>query len=53
MFPLPKFALSAVVGSELAGTIAGGQRVAPRRTTELGYEFRYPRLEPALRAALA
>jgi uncharacterized protein (TIGR01777 family) len=53
VFPLPKFALSAVVGSELAGTIAGGQRVAPRRTTELGYEFRYPRLEPALRAALA
>jgi len=51
--PLPKFALSAVVGSELAGTIAGGQRVAPRRTTELGYEFRYPRLEPAMRAALA
>jgi uncharacterized protein len=53
VLPLPKFALSAVVGSELAGTIAGGQRVAPRRTTELGYEFRYPRLEPAMRAALA
>jgi uncharacterized protein len=53
VFPLPKLALSAVVGRELADTIAGGQRVAPRRTTELGYEFRYPRLEPALRAALA
>jgi uncharacterized protein len=53
VFPLPKLALSAVVGSELADTIAGGQRVVPRRTTELGYEFRYPRLEPALRAALA
>jgi uncharacterized protein len=51
--PLPKLALSAVVGRELAETLAGGQRVAPRRTTELGYEFRYPRLEPALRAALA
>ena len=51
--PVPKLALSAVVGRELAGTIAGGQRVAPRRTTDLGYEFRYPKLEPALRAALA
>jgi uncharacterized protein len=53
VFPLPKLALSAVVGRELADTIAGGQLFAPRRTTELGYEFRYPRLEPALRAALA
>ena len=53
VFPMPKLALSAVVGRELADTIAGGQRVVPRRTTELGYEFRYPRLEPALRAALA
>jgi uncharacterized protein (TIGR01777 family) len=53
VFPLPKLALSAVVGMELAETIAGGQRVVPRRTIDLGYEFRYPKLEPALRAALA
>jgi uncharacterized protein len=52
ILPMPKLALSAVVGRELAETIAGGQRVAPRRTTDLGYEFRYPTLEPALRAAL-
>ena len=50
--PVPKLALSVVVGSELAETVAGGQRVVPRRTTDLGYEFRYPQLEPALRAAL-
>ena len=53
VLPLPKLALSAVVGGELAGTIAGGQRVVPRRTTDLGYRFRYPELEPAMRAALA
>jgi uncharacterized protein (TIGR01777 family) len=53
VLPMPKLALSAVVGSELADTIAGGQRVAPRRTLDLGYEFRHPRLEPALRDALA
>jgi uncharacterized protein len=52
VMPVPKLALSAVLGRELAETIAGGQRVAPRRTTDLGYEFRYPSLEPALRAAL-
>ena len=51
--PVPKLALSALRGGELAETIAGGQRVLPRRTTDLGYEFRYPSLEPALRAALS
>lgn len=51
--PVPKLALSAIVGGELAETIAGGQRVVPRRTQDLGYQFRYPSLEPALRAALA
>ena len=51
--PVPKLALTALRGGELAATIAGGQRVLPRRTTDLGYEFRYPELEPALRAALS
>ncbi|HYU59340.1 MAG TPA: TIGR01777 family oxidoreductase [Solirubrobacterales bacterium] len=53
VMPVPKLALSAIRGRELADTIAGGQRVVPRRTLDLGYEFRYPSLEPALRAALA
>jgi uncharacterized protein (TIGR01777 family) len=52
VFPLPKAALSLVVGSELAETIAGGQRVEPRRTKELGYRFKHPELEPAIRDAL-
>jgi uncharacterized protein (TIGR01777 family) len=51
--PVPKLALSALRGGEMAETVAGGQRVLPRRTTDLGYEFRYPSLEPALRAALS
>jgi uncharacterized protein (TIGR01777 family) len=53
VLPVPKLALSAVFGGELAETVAGGQRVVPRRAQDLGYEFRYPTLEPALRAALA
>jgi uncharacterized protein (TIGR01777 family) len=53
VLPVPKLALGAVFGGELAETVAGGQRVVPRRAEHLGYEFRYPTLEPALRAALA
>jgi uncharacterized protein (TIGR01777 family) len=53
VLPVPKLALGAVFGGELAETVAGGQRVVPRRAEDLGYEFRYPTLEPALRAAVA
>jgi uncharacterized protein (TIGR01777 family) len=53
VLPVPKLGLSAIFGGELAETVAGGQRVVPRRAQDLGYEFRYPTLEPALRAAVA
>jgi uncharacterized protein len=53
VLPVPKLALSALFGGELTQTVAGGQRVVPRRAQDLGYEFRYPTLEPALRATLA
>ena len=32
--------------------VTEGQRVVPRRTLELGYAFRYPELDAALRAAV-
>lgn len=51
--PVPKLALRALLGGELAETATGGVRAVPRRALDLGYEFRYPELEPALRAALA
>lgn len=51
VLPAPAFALRAMFG-EMASTVIGSQRVVPRRTLELGYRFRYPELEPALRAAL-
>ena len=50
--PVPKLALSAILGGELADTASGGQRVIPRRAVDLGYVFRYRELEPALRAEL-
>lgn len=52
VFPVPKFAVAALRGGELADTVAGGARVLPRRATDLGYQFRYPELDGALEAAL-
>jgi uncharacterized protein len=51
VMPAPAFALRLALG-ELAGLILEGQRAAPRRLTELGFTFRFPDLEPALRDVL-
>jgi uncharacterized protein (TIGR01777 family) len=51
-FPVPKLAVTALRGGELADAVAGGARVMPRRALELGYEFRHPDLDEALRSAL-
>jgi uncharacterized protein (TIGR01777 family) len=50
--PVPKFAVAALRGSELAEMVSGGARVMPRRALDLGFRFRYPELGPALEAAL-
>ena len=50
--PVPALALRALYG-EMASVVVGGQRMRPTRTLELGYEFEYPDLDGALRAALA
>ncbi len=50
--PVPGFAVSAMRGRELAETVKGGQRVVPRRALDLGFDFQYPELEPALRDLL-
>lgn len=44
IFPVPAFALRALFG-EMADNITGGQRVLPHRAEELGFTFRYPRLD--------
>ena len=51
--PVPKLAVAALRGGELADTVAGGARVMPKRALELGYEFRHPELDEALRSALS
>ncbi len=50
--PVPKFAVAALRGGELADAVAGGARVIPKRALDLGYEFRHPELDEALRSAL-
>ncbi|GIV10718.1 MAG: epimerase [Fimbriimonadales bacterium] len=48
----PAFALRLMLG-EMANLVLEGSRVLPKRLLDAGYEFRYPMLEPALRALLA
>ena len=50
--PAPAFALKLALG-EAATILLDGQRVLPRRAIDLGYEFRRPRLVPALESILA
>jgi uncharacterized protein (TIGR01777 family) len=49
--PVPGFALRVRYGA-MAEIITTGARVLPAKALVLGYEFAYPELEPALRAAL-
>ena len=50
--PVPRFAVAALRGGELADAVAGGARVIPKRALDLGYKFRHPDLDEALRSAL-
>jgi NAD dependent epimerase/dehydratase family enzyme len=49
---VPALALRAVFG-EMSRVLAEGARVMPAKALVLGFGFRYPELEGALRAALA
>ena len=49
VMPVPRLALVAMRGEELTEQILGSIRVVPRRALDLGYAFRFPELEPALR----
>ena len=49
--PVPGFLLQVAMG-EVAIQLTGGRRVFPRKALELGYRFRHPTLESALRQIL-
>jgi uncharacterized protein (TIGR01777 family) len=50
--PVPGFAIKALYGG-MAKLVIEGQHALPRRTLELGYAFKHPDLDEALRSALA
>ncbi len=52
VLPVPSFALRGLYGA-MAEIVVTGQRVVPRRLTEIGYEFRHPLVGPALHDVLA
>ncbi len=52
VLPVPAFALRLLYG-DMAGIVATGQRVVPKRLLELGFQFRHPAVEPALRDVLS
>jgi uncharacterized protein len=52
VLPVPGLALKTLYG-EMATIVLTGQRAVPARLGELGYEFRHPELEAALRDVLA
>lgn len=50
----PAFALRLMAGREFADeTLLASQRVVPARLTQAGFDFRWPRLEPAISDLLA
>lgn len=52
LLPVPAFAMRALFG-EVANVVLEGQRAFPKRLPSLGYDFRFPELEPALRDLLS
>jgi uncharacterized protein (TIGR01777 family) len=47
--PVPGVALRLAVGEVANAALLTGQRVVPRRTEEMGFRFRYPTIDEALR----
>ena len=50
--PVPGLVLDLKFGREFGQVLRGGQRVLPKRTQELGYQFSYPNLDAALQDLL-
>lgn len=50
--PVPGFVLDLKFGSEFGHVLRGGQRVMPRRALDLGYQFRFPDIDGALKSLL-
>ena len=49
VLPIPGLAVEVKFGREFGKVAQGGQKVLPKRTEELGYAFKYPEIDGALR----
>jgi uncharacterized protein (TIGR01777 family) len=49
VLPIPGFAVEVKFGREFGKVAQGGQKVLPKRTEELGYAFKFPEIDAALR----
>ena len=49
VLPIPGFAVEVKFGREFGKVAQGGQKVLPKRTEELGYAFKFPEIDGALR----
>jgi uncharacterized protein (TIGR01777 family) len=49
VLPIPGLATEVKFGREFGKVAQGGQRVLPKRTEELGYAFKFPEIDGALR----
>jgi len=52
LLPTPAFALELLIGEMARPLLIEKQRALPNHALELGYQFAYPQLEPALRAVM-
>lgn len=53
LIPIPAFALDMLLGEMARPLLIEKQRALPNHALELGYQFAYPQLEPALRATMS
>ena len=49
VLPIPGFAVEVKFGREFGKVAQGGQKAVPKRTEELGYAFKFPEIDGALR----
>ncbi len=49
IFPLPGFVVNAVFGADRGIMLLEGQNIEPKRTLESGYQYRFERVEEALK----
>lgn len=52
ILPMPGFAARLVIGEMADALLLSSARVLPKKLLETGYDFRFPKLEPALRHLL-